>query len=150
MPSKAVGALLLLLTSAASFYYLLVHPDGFPVVQALEKIPREGRFPDGTPLRTTYTGVRALDDTLAGLVVFFTLLTDGRDALLATHPAETVVLVSHVTPVKTLLRIALDAGPALLYRLHLDLACLSVVEFWPDGGASVRLALPLVGSEVKA
>ena len=37
------------------------------------------------------------------------------------------------------LRRALDAGPQMLYRLHLDLACLSVVEFWPDGGASVRL-----------
>ena len=63
----------------------------------------------------------------------------GLDALLAGHPGETVTLVSHVTPIKTLLRIALDAGPALLHRLHLDLACLSVVDFWPDGGASVRL-----------
>lgn len=63
----------------------------------------------------------------------------GLDALLAAHAGETVVLVSHVTPIKTLLRFALDAGPSLLYRLHLDLACLSVVDFWPDGGASVRL-----------
>jgi probable phosphoglycerate mutase len=44
-----------------------------------------------------------------------------------------------VTPIKTILRIALASGPALLFRLHLDLACLSIVEFWPDGGASVRL-----------
>ena len=63
----------------------------------------------------------------------------GLDALLAAHAGETVVLVSHVTPIKTLLRFALDAGPAMLYRLHLDLACLSIVDFWPDGGASVRL-----------
>jgi ribonuclease H / adenosylcobalamin/alpha-ribazole phosphatase len=54
-------------------------------------------------------------------------------------PGQTVVLVSHVTPIKLILRRALDAGPAMLYRLHLDLACLSIVEFWPDGGASVRL-----------
>ena len=26
-----------------------------------------------------------------------------------------------------------------LYRLHLDLASLSVADFYPDGGASVRL-----------
>lgn len=61
------------------------------------------------------------------------------DGLLARHEGTTVVLVSHVTPIKTVLKLALDAGPALLYRLHLDLACLSVVDFWPDGGASVRL-----------
>ena len=47
--------------------------------------------------------------------------------------------MSHVTPIKLILRRALDAGPSLLFRLHLDLACLSIVEFWPDGGASVRL-----------
>jgi probable phosphoglycerate mutase len=59
--------------------------------------------------------------------------------LLARHAGTTVVLVSHVTPIKTILRLALEAGPPLLYRLHLDLACLSVVDFWDDGGASVRL-----------
>jgi broad specificity phosphatase PhoE len=62
-----------------------------------------------------------------------------RAELLAAHPGETILLVSHVTPIKMLLRQALDAGPALLFRLHLDLASLSIAEFYPDGGASVRL-----------
>jgi ribonuclease HI/probable phosphoglycerate mutase len=44
-----------------------------------------------------------------------------------------------VTPIKTLLRLALDAGPAILYRLHLDLASLSIAEFYGDGPAAVRL-----------
>jgi probable phosphoglycerate mutase len=48
-------------------------------------------------------------------------------------------VVSHVTPIKTLLRIGLDAGPSMLFRLHLDLASLSIVEFYPDGNTSVRL-----------
>ena len=48
-------------------------------------------------------------------------------------------MVSHVTPIKTLLRMALDAGPGILYRLHLDLASLSIAEFYPDGASSVRL-----------
>ena len=61
------------------------------------------------------------------------------DDLLATHAGRTVLLVSHVTPIKQILRAALDAGPAMLYRLHLDLASLSTIDFWPDGGASVRL-----------
>jgi probable phosphoglycerate mutase len=61
------------------------------------------------------------------------------DELLAQHGGTTLVVVSHVTPIKSLLRIALDAGPSLLFRLHLDLASLSIVEFYPDGHASVRL-----------
>ena len=62
-----------------------------------------------------------------------------QERALAEFPGQTVVVVSHVTPIKTLLRIGLDAGPSLLFRLHLDLASLSVVEFYPDGNASVRL-----------
>lgn len=62
-----------------------------------------------------------------------------RDDLVQRYAGETVVLVSHVTPIKSLLRIGLDTGPSLLFRMHLDLASLSIVEFYPDGNASVRL-----------
>lgn len=62
-----------------------------------------------------------------------------RDQLIAEHGAATLVVVSHVTPIKSLLRMALDAGPSLLHRLHLDIASLSVAEFYPDGPALVRL-----------
>jgi len=62
-----------------------------------------------------------------------------RDRIVTDHAGSTVLVVSHVTPIKTLLRIALGAGPSILYRLHLDLASLSVAEFYPDDGASVRL-----------
>ncbi|MCK0090837.1 bifunctional RNase H/acid phosphatase [Rhodococcus sp. F64268] len=62
-----------------------------------------------------------------------------RADLTAEHPGSTVLVVSHVTPIKTLLQFALDSGPSLLYRLHLDLASLSIAEFYPDGGSSVRL-----------
>ena len=62
-----------------------------------------------------------------------------RDQLITEYADATLVVVTHVTPVKALLRMALDAGPALLHRLHLDLASLSIAEFYPDGPASVRL-----------
>ncbi|WP_158885503.1 bifunctional RNase H/acid phosphatase [Amycolatopsis anabasis] len=62
-----------------------------------------------------------------------------RDELLEEFAGQTVIVVSHVTPIKSLLRLGLDAGPSLLFRLHLDLASLSIVEFYPDGNASVRL-----------
>jgi ribonuclease H / adenosylcobalamin/alpha-ribazole phosphatase len=54
------------------------------------------------------------------------------------YAGRTVVVVSHVTPIKTLLRIALDAPPSALYRMHLDLVSLSEVQWFPDGPAVVR------------
>ncbi|MEU4740375.1 bifunctional RNase H/acid phosphatase [Actinosynnema sp. NPDC023658] len=62
-----------------------------------------------------------------------------RNGIVSRFGGANVVVVSHVTPIKSLLRMALDVGPSLLFRLHLDLASLSVVEFYPDGLASVRL-----------
>ena len=62
-----------------------------------------------------------------------------RERVIAAHQGATVLLVSHVTPIKMLLRLALDTGPGILYRLHLDLASLSIAEFYSDGASSVRL-----------
>ncbi|WP_182544863.1 bifunctional RNase H/acid phosphatase [Halosaccharopolyspora lacisalsi] len=59
--------------------------------------------------------------------------------LVEQYAGRTVVIVSHVTPIKAMLRLGLDVGPTLFYRLHLDLASVSLVEFYPDGNASVRL-----------
>ena len=67
-----------------------------------------------------------------------TRVRQARDRVLASYGGQTVVLVSHVTPIKTLLRFALDAPPTALYRMHLDLACLSEVQWFADGPAVVR------------
>jgi ribonuclease H / adenosylcobalamin/alpha-ribazole phosphatase len=56
----------------------------------------------------------------------------------ANYPAGTVVVVSHVSPIKLMLRDALAAGHAFLHRCHLDPAGLSTIDSWPDGGVSVR------------
>jgi probable phosphoglycerate mutase len=61
-----------------------------------------------------------------------------RDEVLARHGGKRVVVVSHVTPIKTLLRLALDAPPSALYRMHLDLVSLSEVQWFADGPAVVR------------
>ncbi|MFT4087825.1 MAG: histidine phosphatase family protein [Gordonia sp. (in: high G+C Gram-positive bacteria)] len=66
-------------------------------------------------------------------------IADTKADLLARYPGARILAVSHVTPIKTLLRDALGVGPELLFRLHLDLASLSVAEFYPDGGSVVRL-----------
>ncbi|WP_194822085.1 bifunctional RNase H/acid phosphatase [Micromonospora sp. S-DT3-3-22] len=59
-------------------------------------------------------------------------------ALREAYPGETVVVVSHVSPIKLALRDALAAGDALLHRLYLDAAGISVLDMWPDGGVAVR------------
>ncbi|MEE6262210.1 bifunctional RNase H/acid phosphatase [Plantactinospora sonchi] len=58
--------------------------------------------------------------------------------LLSAYPGETVVVVSHVSPLKIALRDALAASDAFLHRLYLDPAGLSVLDIWPDGGMAVR------------
>jgi probable phosphoglycerate mutase len=60
------------------------------------------------------------------------------DGLRKRYVDGTVVVVSHVSPIKLLLRDALAASDALLYRLYLDPAGVSIVDSWPDGGIAVR------------
>jgi len=64
---------------------------------------------------------------------------EGLGRLLAGYRERTVLVVSHVTPIKTLVRLALDAPPAALYRMHLDPGGLSAVDWYADGPAVVRL-----------
>ena len=62
-----------------------------------------------------------------------------RDQIIAAHPGETVVVVSHVTPIKVLLLLALDAPLLSMFRLHLDTASVSTTDYFPNGASSVRL-----------
>ncbi|MFJ5685157.1 bifunctional RNase H/acid phosphatase [Streptomyces sp. NPDC093099] len=62
-----------------------------------------------------------------------------RDRLLERYRGRTVLVVTHVTPVKTLVRLALGAPPESLFRMELSAASLSAVAYYADGNASVRL-----------
>ncbi|GGU17608.1 bifunctional RNase H/acid phosphatase [Streptomyces coeruleorubidus] len=62
-----------------------------------------------------------------------------RDKLIAAYTGRTVLLVTHVTPIKTLVRLALGAPPESLFRMELSAASLSVVAYYADGNASLRL-----------
>ncbi|MGW3343467.1 bifunctional RNase H/acid phosphatase [Nonomuraea rubra] len=61
-----------------------------------------------------------------------------RERLVERYEGKTVLAVSHVTPIKLLLRDALLAPLQALYRMHLDLACLSLIEYYADGPAVVK------------
>jgi len=60
------------------------------------------------------------------------------DRLLTAHQGKTVVIVSHVTPIKTLVCRALLAPTAALFRLHLDVAALTEAAWFADGPALLR------------
>ncbi|MCD9872726.1 bifunctional RNase H/acid phosphatase [Streptomyces guryensis] len=62
-----------------------------------------------------------------------------REKLVAAYAGRTVLLVSHVTPIKTFVRLALGAPPESVFRMELSAAALSAVAYYADGNASVRL-----------
>jgi broad specificity phosphatase PhoE len=58
--------------------------------------------------------------------------------VLAGYQGQTVLIVSHVTPIKALVAAALLAPPLALYRMHLDVAALCQVDWYADGPAVLR------------
>ncbi|WP_329458124.1 bifunctional RNase H/acid phosphatase [Streptomyces sp. NBC_01497] len=62
-----------------------------------------------------------------------------RRRLVERFAGRTVLVVTHVTPIKTLVRLALGAPPASMFRMELSAAATSVVAYYADGNASVRL-----------
>jgi broad specificity phosphatase PhoE/ribonuclease HI len=54
------------------------------------------------------------------------------------YPGARLLVVSHVTPIKLLVRRALDAPLSALYRMHLDLASITSIDWYADGPAVVR------------
>ena len=65
-------------------------------------------------------------------------VTEALDRVLAARAGQTVLIVSHVTPIKMLVAAALLAPPAALYRMHLDVAALSEIDWYADGPAVLR------------
>ncbi len=67
-----------------------------------------------------------------------------RDRLVADHAGRTVVLTSHVTPIKTLVADALQAPLDAVFRMELSPASITVITYFADARASLRLfnALP--------
>jgi len=70
------------------------------------------------------------------------------DSLLETYAGRTVLLVSHVTPIKVLVARALGAPLEAVHRMQLAPASVTVLAFFDDGDASMRMfnARPLEGA----
>ncbi|MFI9764687.1 histidine phosphatase family protein [Streptomyces sp. NPDC051963] len=65
-------------------------------------------------------------------------VTTARDALLARHTGTTILIVSHVVPLRTLIRLALQAPPHTVFRMEVAAGSLSTVTYEGDGTAMVR------------
>jgi len=67
----------------------------------------------------------------------------GLDRVLAEYGGETVVVVSHVTPIKTLVARALGRGLASLFHMELAPASVTVLSFYEDGDSEPRGSMRL-------
>jgi probable phosphoglycerate mutase len=56
-----------------------------------------------------------------------------RDRVISEHAGKTIVVVSHVTPIKTLVAHALDAPLLSVYRMELAPASVSVLTYFEGG-----------------
>ena len=61
-----------------------------------------------------------------------------RDRLLARHGGRLVLTVSHLTPINTLVRLAIGAPASSVYRMRVQPGALSAVEWYADGAASLQ------------
>jgi broad specificity phosphatase PhoE len=60
-----------------------------------------------------------------------------HERTVASHAGGVVAVVTHGGPIRVVVRAALDAGPAALWRLRISPCALTVVRYWPDGGVEV-------------
>lgn len=59
--------------------------------------------------------------------------------LLDAYPGQTVLVVSHVTPIKMIIRETLQAPMEVIHRMHVAPASTSVVAWWADGVSALKL-----------
>jgi ribonuclease H / adenosylcobalamin/alpha-ribazole phosphatase len=62
----------------------------------------------------------------------------GLDKLIAAYRHQTTIVVSHVTPIKTLVCRALLAPPEAMFRMNLDVASLCHIDCFDNGSAVLR------------
>lgn len=104
--------------------------DGFSFPEVMDRWPDElDRWlgstavapPGGEPFDSVYERVTA-----------------ARDRIIKEHAGKTVVAVSHVTPIKMMVRLALDAPMPVIYKMELAPASITTISWWPDGTPSLR------------
>jgi probable phosphoglycerate mutase len=104
--------------------------DGLTFSEAQERFPEQvSQWMASTSVRPP--GGESFDEVT-------TRVTSARDRIVERYAGSTVLVVTHVTPVKTLVRLALEAPAQALFRMEVSSASLSTVLWFGDGHASVR------------
>lgn len=60
-----------------------------------------------------------------------------RQSLLAKHEGKRIVIATHVTPIKLVVREAIDAPMTVLYTLEVAPASITTTSWWPDGNKNL-------------
>ncbi len=104
--------------------------DGLSLQQVDERFPRE------LEAWLASTGVAPPGGESYDTV--FDRAVAAKDNLLRGYAGRTVVAVSHVTPIKMLVRLTLGAAMPVVHRLEVAPASLTTLRWWPDGVATLR------------
>jgi ribonuclease H / adenosylcobalamin/alpha-ribazole phosphatase len=104
--------------------------DGFSFAEVRERWPAEhAAFMRST--RAVPPGGESLDAVAARV-------ERARTRLLETYARRTIVVVTHVTPIKVLVTRALSVPLEAVHRMELGPASLTTLAWWTDGNASLR------------
>ena len=68
----------------------------------------------------------------------FKRVDEARKRLLIDYEGQTVIVVSHVTPIKMMLRLALDTEMELIQHFELAPASITTVQWWTEGWPVVK------------
>jgi broad specificity phosphatase PhoE/ribonuclease HI len=104
--------------------------DGFSFAEVRERWPAE----HAAFMRST----RAVPPGGESLEAVALRVATARARLVETYARRTVVVVTHVTPVKVLVASALGAPLEAVHRMELGPGSLTTINWWTDGNASLR------------
>jgi probable phosphoglycerate mutase len=99
--------------------------DGFAFPDIIERWPEQIRSWLDSPA-VAPPGGESLETVLARV-------DEARLRLLRDFEGQTVVVVSHVTPIKMMLKLALEADMNIVHRFELAPASITTVQWWSDG-----------------
>jgi probable phosphoglycerate mutase len=104
--------------------------EGLTYGEIVRRYPAEVSAWQGSTTMAPPGGGESLDQVVERVAA-------ARRRVLRAHAGETVVVVTHATPVRAVLHDALAAGPEALWRLRITTGALSVVRYWDDDNAEV-------------
>jgi probable phosphoglycerate mutase len=99
--------------------------EGFAFPEIMERWPEDMRAWLDSPT-VSPPGGESLD-------AVYERVNEARNRLLRDYEGQTVVVVTHVTPIKMMLRNALESDMGVIHRFELAPASITTIQWWSDG-----------------